>query len=116
MRRLAILLAATTALAVLGDTARAQGLVGPIVIGPQPQMRPLIARDRGPGSWRRHRHHHHHHVPPPIIFLPAPTRSSLDPFGGNPQGGNYFYWLSREYAAGRVPKAEYNRQVYGIGR
>ena len=40
----------------------------------------------------------------------------LDPFGGSPNGGNYFYWLSREYAQGRVSQKEYNRQVYGIGK
>ena len=52
---------------------------------------------------------------PPVIFLP-PTTGSTDPFAGSPNDGNYYYWLSRQYAQGRVSKAEYNRQVYGIGR
>ena len=53
---------------------------------------------------------------PPVVFLPPATRATIDPFGGNRQGGNYYYWLSRQYAQGRISKTEYNRQVYGIGR
>ncbi len=59
---------------------------------------------------------HFDHTLPPVVFMPPATRASLDPFGGNPNGGNYFYWLSREYAKGRVSQKEYNRQVYGIGK
>jgi hypothetical protein len=64
-----------------------------------------------------HRHDDFHFgTLPPVVFLPPATRASRDPFAGSPHGGNYFYWLSREYAKGRVSKEEYNRQVYGIGR
>jgi hypothetical protein len=58
----------------------------------------------------------HFGASPPVRFLPPATRATQDPFAGTPKGGNYFYWLSREYAKGRVSKSEYNRQVYGIGK
>jgi len=61
-------------------------------------------------------HDDFHFHRPPVVFLPPATRASMNPFGGSPHGGNYFYWLSREYVQGRVPKAEFNRQFYGIGR
>ncbi len=65
---------------------------------------------------RLHDDFHFDRSQPPVVFLPPATRASFDVFGGNPDGGNYFYWLSREYAKGRVSKKEYNRQVFGIGK
>ena len=52
---------------------------------------------------------------PAVVFVPA-TRVSMDPFAGSPNGGDYYYWLTREYSQGRVSKAEFNRRMYGIGR
>jgi hypothetical protein len=141
MRRIGILAAIVVVGAVTAGQAHAQilgptfiGPIGPTYVGPgymgpgyvapgsSSALRRELRRQAAIASALRHRDRdrwrddHDCDPRPPVVILPPAVRPSTDPFRGSPNGANYFYWLSREYAKGRVSKSEYNRQVYGIGR